>query len=307
MPAPRPLAGLALVLLLGSGLYGVGFWLLRDRGPAPPAFARAAEHLRRRHQAQDLILLVPAYATRAREYLGDLDPIASRTPLTEDLRRHPRFWVFGLFGEAERFRASLVAAGHELLESHQEEGITVDLFRSAVIEPIRFDFVRALPRARVYHQYSNGRLEACDRFTQRTRQGGQAGMWTCPHDGEWFYVAPEWHRMGYELRLCLWAHPPTDGRLLIRFSEVPLPGRLRGFAGHTLNGSLYGRERIDLDVEVERVGVQRFVFPLEETWRPFALDLPGTGTTTVSFAISTPDAGSNHFCFSADLRAGPSG
>lgn len=302
MPAPRPVAWLALALLVGFGLYGTGFWLFRDRGPPVEAFARAAERLRQGHQAGDLILLVPAYATRAREYLGDLHPVAARAPLAEDLRRHPRFWVFGLFGQAEALRAELLASGHRLAESHAEAGITVDLYESAVTEPVVFDFLRELPRARVYHQYSNGRLEACDRFTQRTRQGGQAGMWTCPHDGEWFYVAPEWHRMGHELRFCLWAHPPTDGRLLVRFSQVPLPGRLRGFAGHTLNGSLYGRERIDLDVEVERVGVQRFVFPLEEHWRPFALDLPGTGTTTVSFAVSTPDAGSNHFCFAADLR-----
>lgn len=299
------MAWLALVLVLGLGLYGTGFWLFRDRGPPVAAFARAAEQLRQGFQPGDLILLVPAYATRAREYLGDLHPVAAVRPLAEDLRRHPRFWVFGLFGEAEALRSELVAAGHQLESSQAQDGITLDLYRSAVTEPVQFDFVREIARARVFHEYTDGRLEPCDRFTQRTRQGGDAGMWTCPHDGEWFYVAPEWHRMGHELRFCLWAHPPTNGRILIRYPGVPLPARLRGFAGHTLNGSLYGRERIDLDVEVDGVGVQRFVFPLKEHWRPFALRLLGTGTTTVSFAVSTPDAGSNHFCFAADLRAPP--
>lgn len=299
----RFVAGLALVLLLGFGLYGTGFWLFRDRGPPVQAFERSTLHLRGAHQPNDLILLVPAYSTRAREYLGDLHPVASSRPLAEDLRRFSRTWVFGLFGEGEALRADFAAAGHRLLESQVFDGITVDLYQNAVTQPVVFDFAREIARARVFHQYSDGRLEPCDRFSQRTRQGGAAGMWTCPHDGDWFYVAPEWHRMGDTMRFCLWAHPPTNGRLLVRYAGVPLPAELHGFAGHTLNGSLYGRERIDLDVEVDRVGVQRFVFPRSEFWRPFALDLPGTGTTTVSFAISTPDAGSNHFCFTADLRA----
>jgi hypothetical protein len=294
---------IALVLALGFGFYGTAFWLLRDRGPPLSAFEMAAAQLREAFEPGDLILLVPAYATRAREYLGDLNPVAARRPLAEDLRRHPRFWIFGLFERGDALRPDLLAAGHELLESRTHSGITVDLYRSAAVERVVFDFASSIKAARVFHQYADGRLEACDKYSDRTRQGGMAGMWTCPHDGEWFYVAPEWHRMGDVFRVCLWAHPPTDGRLLIRYPGVPLPARLRGFAGHTLNGSLYGRERIDLDVEVDRVGVQRFVFPLEEHWRPFALELPGTGTTTVSFAISTPDAGSNHFCFTADLRA----
>jgi hypothetical protein len=210
-----------------------------------------------------------------------------------------------LFGEGEALGGQLRASGHELLESRDFDGVSVDLYRSAVTESVIFDFGQQIADARVFHQYSDGRLEPCDRYTERTRQGGKTGMWTCPHDGEWFYVAPEWHRMGDTFRFCMWAHPPTNGRLLVRYPRVPLPARLYGHAGHTLNGSLYGRERIDLDVEVERVGAQRFVFPLEENWRPFALDIPGTGTTTVTFAVSTPDAGSNHFCFTADLRSAP--
>jgi hypothetical protein len=305
--SPRALPWLALLLAVATGVYGAFFWLTVDPGPPPEAFAPAARVLRAGHREGDLILLVPFYATRAREHLGDLEPLAVRDPLAEDFERHPRVWVFGLFGEAERLRPGFAALGLTLLESAAPSpGITVDLYQTPAPRAVVFDFVRELRRAKVWHE-KDGQRVPCSEWQPLDGQGGPSGRWACPYDREWFYVAPEYHRMGDHLRFCLWAHPPGQGRLVISYPGVPLGPTLVGRAGHTLNSSVHAREAVSLDVAVAEAPPQRFRFALTEHYRPFRLDLSevatATRTATVTFAVSTPDAGANHFCFSADLRA----
>ncbi|MCC7383027.1 MAG: hypothetical protein IT384_14405 [Deltaproteobacteria bacterium] len=299
----RPLALIFLALTLVSGVYGTVYWLARDRGPPPEAFPPAALMIRREWRAGDSLMLVPFYATRARELLGDLAPVAPRDPLAEDLRVHRRVWIFGLFGEGLTWRDRLPRSGLVLEEaSEPSPGITVDRYRVEAPWEVTFQFRDRLRDAKVFHEHRDGQLEPCARWDEKNGQGGTLGRWLCPHDGEWFYVAPEWHRMGDDMRLCLWAHPPTEGRLLVRYAGVPLSGHLYGHAGHTLNGSIHARERIFFDVQVGEQPPQRFDLALTEHWRPIAVATATTGTATVTFAVSTPDAGANHFCFDADLR-----
>ena len=142
----------------------------------------------------------------------------------------------------------------------------------------------------------------CDRWERKNKQGGPPGRWVCPKDGDWFYVAPQWHRMGDHLRRCLWAHPPTSGRLSIRFTDVPLDGVLAGRAGHTLFSSDRARAPVMLDVQFGTDVPQRFAFGLEDFFKPFRIQIPTATTATVTFSVSSPDAGANHFCFVADVR-----
>ena len=300
-PRSRIVGGLALVLVAGSGLYGTGFWLTHDPGPPAEAFGPAAEVIRRAHQPGDLIVLAPFYATRAREQLGDLLPVSPRDPLNEDLGPHPRIWIFGLFGAAEELRPRLLQVGLQLEESlTPSPGIVVDRYRNLRREEVVYDFTARLADARVFHEKDGARVP-CNKWEQVPGPGGR-GKWVCPYDSEWFYVGPEWHYMDDEQRYCLWAHPPSQGRLLIEYPRVPLTGRLTGRAGHTLNGSVRAKAPIDFDVTVGEALPQRFTLPLEERWRPVGLVTPTTGTTTVSFAVSTSNAGINHFCFDLDVR-----
>ncbi len=299
----RTYAALSLVTLVGSGLYGTLFWLTHDQGPGAEAFPPAAAVIRNQYQPGDLILLVPHYATRARQHLGDLHPVASPEPLSEDFGPHPRVWVLGLFGEAEKLQQQLLANGFELLE-HQipSEGITVDLYRNPRVEKVVFDFVQRLKGAKVFHEKDGQRIP-CAQWHDTNGQGGPFGRWACPYDAEWFYVSPQWHRMDQTMRWCLWAHPPSQGRLLVQYYEVPLTGLLTGRAGHTANGSLYAHADLWLDVEIGNNLPQRFVLPLHENWLPFGVKTATVGTATVTFAVSTPDAGANHFCFSSSMRS----
>jgi len=307
-PIERAAGLLLAALAVLTGGYGAGFWVLNDPGPPASAFIPAARVVREGWQEGDLIVLVPFYATRARELLGDLEPVAPRDPLAEDFRAHRRVWIFGLFGEAEALRPSLDAAGLALEYSFDPApGITVDLWRVESPWTVAYDFRTSLKKARVFHEHADGRIEKCETWTDADGQGGTGGRWACPHDAEWFYVSSEWHRMGDHPRRCLWAHPPSEGRLVIQYPGVPLTAHLAGHGGHTLNSSLYARERIDLDVAIGDAAPQRFAIGLKEYWRPFALKtaVSGATTATVTFAVSSPDAGANHFCFTAQMREAP--
>ena len=300
-PQPEVVSSAALILLAVTGLYGTGFWLFEDEGPTRDQIFSAADRLCTEHRADDLIFLVPSYATRARERLGDLEPLAVKDPLLEDFAIHPRAWVFGLFGEAEKLRPRMLAAGHTLEKTIAEGEITIDLYRTYADRTTTYRFRDHLPAARVYHEKQEGNA-ACDQWMQANGQGASEGRWSCPYDKEWFYVAPEWHRMGDHPRRCLWAHPPTQGRLVITYPNVPLTGQLFGRAGHTLNSRHHARAPIHFDVTVGSSAPQRFIFELEDHFKPFLVKTATTGTATVTFAVSTPDAGANHFCFDVEMR-----
>ena len=311
-PSPVTLAPkLSVLALLGSvlfGAYGLGFWLLRDRGPNPGQHAEAAAAIRAAFRPGDRIFLLPSYATEAREYLGDLAPVAVKEPLAEDLEPYERVWIYALFDAQRQQAAAFDAAGHRRVQSQRfGGGIVVDLYElTGPRMEVVWNALTALPTATVVHERSEGRREPCARW----HAGAGAGRWVCPRDSSWFYVGAEYHRMGERVRRCLWAHPPREGRLVVRFFDVPWTGSLVGRAGHTLTASKRARAPIHLDVTVADEAEQRFVFELEDTWRPFRLRTPLIGTGTVSFAISSPDNGANHFCFEADTRrpgrSGPS-
>lgn len=299
----RAVGIVSLIALLATSAYGAVFWIARDRGPPVEAFEPAAKIIRDDYRADDLILVVPFYAARAREYLGDLNMVAVRDPLSEDFAVHPRAWVFGLFGEGVALRERMIAAGMKLEKSIDSgSGITVDLYATGAKLKTRYRFLEHLREARVYHE-KEGSSTPCTAWSENNGQNSpMGGRWSCPYDTDWFYVAPEVHRMDGVPRVCFWAHPPGQGRLMISFPNVPMTGHLYGRAGHTFNGTLYARAPIHLDVQVGEGLPQRFTFELSENFRPYMLPVAETGTATVTFGVSTPDAGTNHFCFDAEMR-----
>lgn len=296
------IARLTLLGALGLALHGAGFWLLRDRGPAAADVAAASAALRAEHRAGDAIFLVPAYATRAREYLGDLRPLAVRRPGLEDLELRSRAWVVASFGAEEDARPELEQAGLRYRKQQRFGGVTIELFeRAGAAAATRWSALESIRAAQVAHVHDDGRVEACSRWASNAR-GGEVGHWACPHDADWLYVGPEWHRMGERPRRCLWAHPPKEGRVEVRFEDVPLSGVLTGWAGHTLNASRRAKAPVDLFVQVGEGRGQTFRFELEDTWRPFRMATATATVGTVRFGISSPDNGANHFCFVAETR-----
>jgi len=299
--------GLAVVSALGLAGYGIVFFVGPPPGPAPRALCRGAEVVRAEHRAEDAIWLLPSYATRAREFLGDLRPLAPTRPEAEDVQTHPRVFVLGLLGAADRVAPALRAAGLVREATSNEAGVQLERWRNPRVWTVREDLTSALSRARVELLRPGGERRACDRRGPRTGQGGDGPRLECPIDSDWQYVAAEWHRMGDHPRRCLWAHPPNEGELWIHFPDVPLEGELSIRGGHTLHSSRHARAPVELTVRIGPT-VEQYAFGLRDTWRSARADLSavarvlGTDTATVSFGVWSSDPGINHFCFAADVR-----
>ncbi|MEO1232847.1 MAG: hypothetical protein AAFZ18_28520 [Myxococcota bacterium] len=303
--APSKVATLAVVVSVAMGFQGVGFWLLRDRGPEAAILSEAAQRLRERYRPGDALFILPAYATQIREELGDLGPLAARDPLLEDLESWDRAWVISSFGAEERARTRFEAAGHIHVERVAFPGLVVDLFSiGGPRADIEWQAAGAVRELEVAHVYPDGRRIACERWVEGAKPGGPGGRWVCPHDSDWLYVGLEWHRMGERPRRCLWAHPPREGRLELRFPEVPPGTVLAGAGGHTLNASRRAQAPVFLDARFGEQATQRFVFELEDTWRPFRMIVPtSTSPRALVLSVSSPNNGANHFCFDATVRS----
>ena len=293
-----------LFLSLSTAAYGTGFWLFRDRGPTRVQHQKASSVLLQEAKSSDLVILVPHFATMAREFLGQLKPVATKKILNLDWSNKNNVWVYGLLGDGDRWKEEIIKAGHQYKgRLYEQDGITIDHFMVRNPSKTRYSFRDSIKSANVYYKMNASQTEPCDRWSDNNYQGGVGfGRWSCRRDAEWFYVSPEWHRMGDHLELCLWAHPPNSGQLVIEFPNVPMTGALIGHGGHTLNSSVHARAPIDMSVSLTGQDPQVFHFALKDHYRRFALTTPTSGTATVTFSLSTIDAGANHFCFNAEMR-----
>jgi hypothetical protein len=292
---------LATALALAAGLYGTLFFALQDPGPSPEVIARHADRLRAASRAHDPIHLLPFYATRAREFLGDRPVFAVRDPVRQDLELAERVWLFGLFDAAEPVRQRLETAEWRVSEAWSEDGVEVVGLVNPEPWQRKDDLTQRFATATVTHVLPLGAREDCPYRAPRRR-------FACRRNPDWFYVAPEYHHMGDHPQRCWWAHPPQEGALEIRFDGVRTDGVLVGRGGHTLYSSRHARAPVHLAIAIDGLGQVDLDFALEETWAEFRVPLQSvdTATTSVTFAVWSDDPGANHFCFIADVR-GPAG
>jgi len=286
---------LATLVACGFGLYGGAFFLLQPRGPEPHVVEAAARRIAEGAGAEDLVLLLPAYAQAPRRWLGHLNPVAPERPELEDLEVAERVWVFGQFGAGAPFAQALAERGWSRETLWDEGGVQVyALDNPDPWTPVWTLDDDRLAEARLEHLF-RGEPEPCARRGPGPKLG-------CKRESDWLYVAPEWHRMGDHLRRCLWAHPPGEGALRLTAGGLPPSGVLRVQGGHTLQSRTRARAPVMLNVQFEGGGGGELEFALEDTWRPYRIPVPPTATGTVSFTVWSPDAGANHFCFVADVR-----
>ncbi len=108
-------------------------------------------------------------------------------------------------------------------------------------------------------------------------------------------------------RRCLWSHPPKQGEVVTRFTQVKLGTAILGHSG------LYWmveRERkganITLTVRVDGDEIGKVVHTDGQGWAGFQLPLGPTHenkpNATVEFGVSSPNYRDRHFCFEATSR-----
>lgn len=103
-------------------------------------------------------------------------------------------------------------------------------------------------------------------------------------------------------RRCLFAHPPAQGELAIRFRGVALGRRLVGHGGlYWMTERARGGAPIQLRVEVDGAEVGIFIHADGDGWSAFEIDLGPSSAKPhdVGFFVSSPGQKDRDFCFEA--------
>lgn len=125
----------------------------------------------------------------------------------------------------------------------------------------------------------------------------------CPGDEASFVGITVIDDQEYRPRRCLWAHPPPDGFLRLRFRDVPLGRSVTGFAG--LSYFLFRDglgQPIELRARLDGALLGSYRHRDEWGWHEFGI---GAGARagkvgTLDFEIESQHAPARHFCFYAE-------
>ncbi|HEY3500481.1 MAG TPA: hypothetical protein VGK73_37570 [Polyangiaceae bacterium] len=107
----------------------------------------------------------------------------------------------------------------------------------------------------------------------------------------------------YRPRRCLWAHPPEQGFLRLRFRDVPLGRSLVGFAGlsYFLFRDGLGRP---IELRARANGALLGSYRHQDEWGWHGFTLPSGEhagrTVTLDFEVQSERAPARHFCFYAE-------
>lgn len=274
-----------------AGVGSLVFWLtLDERLPTDEDWEGAHALVTQRSQDGEAIVLAPTWATRGRDFLTSRPVYTLDDYENGELVGVSRVWLVAL-DEAPRFDVQPARAklGTSAGEAIRVGALSVEPFDTgAALVPWRLsDVVRraSVSLGGAKHQPCSWRK---DRF-QCSR-----GEWNAVHAG-WFEV--EEHPMR-----CVWAHPVGPDPLQITIDGVPAGARLVGRGAFVGRAAAQSGAHVDLEVmrDGRSVGTKRFENvpgrqPFELQW--------DDGTGSVTFAVTTPNAGRRHFCFDAWVEA----
>jgi hypothetical protein len=180
-------------------------------------------------------------------------------------------------------------------------------------KPIVFDFVDHIATGNADVHVTQPEAKCTYNKNLRAIAGGLGGHPTFPTSrfecpGGFFFNVSETviADQDFRPRRCIWAHPPGNGEVVIRFSDVQLGSVLRG------HGGMYWvieRDRLGapvmVQVRVDGKEVGKYEHKDGDGWSSFEMPL-GEHTdkknATVEFAVSSKNNMHRHFCFEANSR-----
>ncbi len=299
-----------LVLAIGP-LEFLAHWYFAQRAPGLSEYQALAPRLSALRKSGDVLLVAPAWAAPiARTALGD-GWFSERDLGRLDLKRYPRAVVVKSLGqelsEVQSFRVvSSEIFGRFTLEVRENPGF----------EPLRADLVEGVSpdRLGVTLVLDSGEQLACSWTTQATVEaGGLAGpaafpraRFQCPGGNERLVGVSILDDQDFRPRRCIWAHPPDNGYLELKFQGVPFGGHVFGAAGLSY---LLTRDGAGANIELEVWGEGKLLGRHLERdvlgWQSFAMALPARGegsTFELSFRVRSENAAGRDFCFQAEIR-----
>ena len=200
------------------------------------------------------------------------------------------------------------------LESEQQQGsFLLRRWRNPTLEPVLYDFLaHAEPPALRVALESGGESNECEYGPARVSNGDLHGHPTFP-SSRFSCSSRDWQFVGrtviedqnYEPRACIWAHPPGRGEVRLRFADVPIGAKIRGYAGLPY---FFEREQrgADLELEVSVAGepIGNYRHSDGEGWKPFEFSTQRFAgqRQPVEFRVRAAKAWQREFCFQAEAR-----
>ncbi len=124
--------------------------------------------------------------------------------------------------------------------------------------------------------------------------------------GGWNYVGEVFFKIDAQYRRCIWAHPTNDAKLVIRIPDVKLGRELTGHHGlldDAINNFPTGAP-VTMTIAIDDKVVKTLVRPNIRGWAHFRIDTSSKAgqRSTLTFTVSTTNAGGRHYCFSAEIE-----
>ena len=295
-----------LVPAVGLVELGAQFWV-STRAPGVSQWRGLAKSVAPLKRPGEPVVVAPEWAEPlARLAFGD-----DAFPLAElaraDDRSVPRVLEVAEGGaRADRYRPWPV------LSEERHGGFTLRVLRNPEYRAARYRFVEHVKPGELTVAVVAGGVERPCEYTDHARvtAGGLHGpvafpseRFQCAGGDAMFVGATVIDDQDYAPRRCIWAHPPQNGVLRLRFSAVPLGAALHGFAG--LSYFIY-RDGVGTPVRLEAASSGRqlgaSVHRDEAGWSGFDFSTTALAgqTADVEFSLSSADATRRDFCFSVE-------
>jgi hypothetical protein len=303
---------LGRALVIGAAALGAAELALHlyfgKRAPGFQDWAKIVPAVSAERKEGDLVVVAPAWAEPlARNALGDgFFPL--RDVGRPDTTRYAAALEVSAFGE----RSPELSGWREV--SRRDVGpMVLRRLENPAPAALIFDFVDHLGPEHADVRVTSPAAECPWMGNGRVMAGGLGGHPTfpaarfqCP-ENVYFHVSRTMIAdQDFRPRRCLYAHPPAQGEVVIRFQEVPLGQVIRGHSGIYW---MVERERKGADVflaaRVDGEEIGRVAHKDGEGWAAFEWPLgahAGKKEATVEFAVSSPNFQHRHFCFEADTR-----
>ena len=300
-------------LWLGVPLFGLAelgaHQYFAHRAPNPAEWQALRPAVAALRQSDELVVVAPYWAEpMARQAFGtEFFPVMEVA--RPDVTAFRRAIEVGILGER-----SVELASWRLVEERQQGRFRLRVLENPQPRTARFDFWSGLGPAEteVSLEDSTGRY-ACSYTTQAAGStGGLHGhiafpgvRFQCPGSPEVFVGQTIVDDQDYRPRRCLWAHPPGQGVLVVRYASVPLGQAVRGYGA--LSWFLWrdgGNPPVELEVRVDGESIGTFVHRDEQGWHGFEFptgDHAGKNAS-VEFRVRSDRPGNREFCFWADTR-----
>ena len=252
-------------------------------------------------QNQELVVAAPAWGgPLLRHALGD-----ELMPLDQVARPDATAFARAIEVSAMGARSDELADWRVVSEKRSGDFVLRVLENPAPAK-VTYSFVDQLPRAEVF-----AGARPCNwTTTARVTAGGLGGTPTLPAErfectGGAVVGVSVIDDEDFRPRRCIWAPPASVGPLVLRYRNVPLGERIRGYTGMpwllTRDGA---GPPIELAVRVGEASIGTAVQPETGTWTAFdfALGEHAGKTADVDFEIRSSSAQNRMFCFHGDTR-----